>query len=161
LFQRQADKCIRIHCDRRIGSNRFDIRKDRRICDLHPTEEQEANIEWINVNGKTKNTLITMCLPCSAVETKQQQDADYDNTARMNKGVGFDRFIANQIEKVKQISLEENGTTDSTFLVLSQVIEEMEGRTGEINDVVAENVGIVKPTTCNNSIRYYVKEKKK
>jgi hypothetical protein len=40
------------------------------------------------------------------------------------------------------------------------VIEEMEGRTGEINDVVAENVGIVKPTTCNNPIRYYVKEKK-
>jgi hypothetical protein len=101
-----------------------------------------------------------MCLPCSAAE-KSEESSDVGDVVRRNKGVGFDQFIANQIEKVKRLLLQESGTTDTTFLVLSHVIEEMEGRTEEINDVVAENADIVKPSTCNNPIQYYMANKEK
>jgi DDE superfamily endonuclease len=129
---------------------------------LHPTEEQEANIEWKDVKDKTKNTTIIMCLPCSIPSQTQSTPTETVNPTliRKNKGVGYDRFVAKQIEKVKQLSLQESGYNDSV-LVLSQVFEEMEGRLDEINDVVAENAGIVKPTTCNNPIRYYIKKKTK
>jgi hypothetical protein len=138
---------------RRLGCTK-DTRADIRICSKHRVERIERNVEYQGQDGETKTKQITMFLPLCTVQndnpvcmpvsssttTNAKSYTNRDHRPRVNRGVGKDRYVLQQIEKAKAMSLTETETNDqpTSMMLLSQILEAQEGNVQEMNDAVAQ-----------------------
>jgi hypothetical protein len=125
-------------------------------------------------DGEKIKTQIVMCLPCCRFEydfivtdndNSNNNNTLYDNnntttssSRRVNRGVARDRFVLKQIEIAKALSMQEPTSNASPFdpslLLLTEVFETQEGNVEQINDAVAQCIGINKNQHISSKIGY-------
>jgi seryl-tRNA synthetase len=96
-----------------------------------------------------------MTLPCSTITSSHK--------IRINKGTARDRWIKRQFETAKQIAKTNSESESEILMLLSQVLEEREGSTEQINEEVAKSAGISQEMNTKINLTYspLLKEKKR
>jgi DDE superfamily endonuclease len=153
-YDRMAFTVRKVHrniCLRRSGLCLNEKRNDIRICERHQTEKIKKDVEWLDNDGEPRICKTIMYIPTSdatrSIRSTEQNLSLQQTMIRPNKGLGTDRRLIRQVGMFRQSVFDSRGQAEGeATLLLTQVLEQSEGNTDQINPVVAQTMGLTNTT---------------